>query len=72
MGDTKPQLVISLHQMKLPVQRLGYIQMSYLPKVNPQTTQPIAKTVGCSSYTDVFIVENNTLTTNNKYMEKLI
>ena len=45
MGETEPQLAVFCCQVKLPVLRLGYIQLSYWTKEFPgssQTAQAVA------------------------------
>ena len=48
MRETKSQLGIICHQMKLSVTRFDYTELGYGPKgfyENPQTTQPVAKAI---------------------------
>lgn len=55
MREMESHLVISCHQLKLPVLRLGYVQLGCWPKGshgNSQAIHAIAKTVGCSLQTD--------------------
>ena len=53
MRKIEAQSEISCHQMKLPVPGLAYIQLNCWPKTShPQTTESVAKTMGCSPQTN--------------------
>lgn len=55
MGETEFKLAISCQQTKLLMPELDYMQLSCWskrPLWNPQRTQAIAKTIGCSPQID--------------------